>query len=205
MSLPDTRRRDLAQIHLAIKQLQMTDADHRALLIELFNVNSSAQLSDRQRGKYLGHLRKLGFKPAPPKARKSTTITRTQDTSPEMRKLRAIWLMMHSIGVVRDPSEPALIAWAKRIGKVDTLQWQQRPAVLIEALKIWAMRHLPAWVEAHIPAYERWCNAHPDEPLARAVNTLRSVQMLGTSALFDYYWPCWEALCELRAGNVAAR
>lgn len=143
--LPSGRQADLAKIHLALKQLGMTDAEHRRRLMLSFGKDSSAGLSDAERKRYLADLRKLGFKPKP-KAR--TKIDRTQDLAPQIQKARAIWLMLHNIGVVRDPSESAMVAWGKRQGKVDAMQWQQSPDLLIEALKKWAMRHLPQWIAA---------------------------------------------------------
>lgn len=196
----DTRRRDLAQIHLAIKQIGLCDADHRALLQQLHGVDSSAKLNARQRGQYLGHLKKLGFRPAPSAAKANTNIDRRLDQSPEMSKARAIWLMLHKIGVVRDPSESALVAWGKRQYKVDALQWQRRPDLLIEGLKTWAMRHLPAWVKQQIQQVT-WPEGGIDAqsqlfPLASSLNALRNAQSRGVEALFDYYWPIWELLQE---------
>jgi phage gp16-like protein len=195
---PDTRRRDLAQIHLALKQIGLCDADHRALLQQLHGVDSSSKLNARQRGQYIAHLKKLGFKPAPPKSRATSNIDRRLDTSPEMRKARAIWLMLHAIGVVRDPSESALVAWGKRMGKVDDLQWQRRPDMLVEGLKTWAMRHLPAIMDARLIALKWPFESIQDdlkrENLLTAFNQLRNAQLRGVIALFDYYWPIWEIL-----------
>lgn len=194
------RSADLKKIHVALRQLGLTDADHRALVQQLHGVDSSAKLNARQRGQYLGHLRKLGFKPAPPKVKPKTPIDRQLDTSPQMQKARAIWLMLSEIGVVRDPSETALVAWGKRQYGVDALQWQQRPDLLIEGLKTWAMRHLPAWVEQQIQQIA-WPEGGIDAqsqlfPLASSLNALRNAQFRGVEALFDYYWPIWELLQE---------
>lgn len=196
MQTTDTRRRDLAQIHLAIKQIGLSVDDHRALLHDLHGVDSSSKLNARQRGQYLAHLKKLGFKPAPPKAKARTNIDRRLDQSPEMSKARAIWLMLHAIGIVRDPSESALVAWGKRMGKVDALQWQRRPDVLVEGLKTWAMRHLPAWVEQQInqmvkPVDGMHAESHYADLINR-INALYAAQFRGVEALFDYYWPIWE-------------
>lgn len=203
MPQTDTRRRDLAQIHLAIKQIGLCDADHRALLQQLHGVDSSAKLNARQRGQYLAHLKKLGFKPSPPKAKANTNIDRRLDQSPEMRKARAIWLMLHAIGVVRDPSESALVAWGKRQYKVDALQWQQRPDLLIEGLKTWAMRHLPVWVDGQLEALG-WPFESVQAPqlrvsLAKHVLALKDAKFRSVIALFDYYWPIWELLQSIQA------
>jgi phage gp16-like protein len=203
MPQTDTRRRDLAQIHLALKQIGLCDADHRALLQQLHGVDSSSKLNARQRGQYIAHLKKLGFKPAPPKAKVQANIDRRLDTSPEMRKARAIWLMLHAIGIVRDPSESALVAWGKRMGKVDALQWQRRPDMLVEGLKTWAMRHLPGWIDARIDELQ-WpftsiCHQALRKDLLTLVIHLNEARMRDVVALFDYYWPIWEVLQTISA------
>lgn len=186
---PAKRRAALAKIHIARKQLGMSDDDHRALLQQVCGAESCSALGLDKLDAYLKHLRKLGFKDAAPRAK----IDRRLDTSPEMSKARAIWLMLHQLGVVRDPSESALVAYGKRQGKVDALQWQRNPYALVEGLKAWAMRHLPAHVEAKLAGYDRaWYLT--DTPLARAASSLRAAQAKGVEALFDYYWPVWEEL-----------
>lgn len=190
-----SRRAALAKIHIGIKQLGMSDDDHRAALHQVCGAQSCSALSLPQLDAYLKHLRKLGFKDAKP----GTRINRRLDTSPEMTKARAIWLMLHQLGVVRDPSESALAAYGKRQGKVDALQWQRRPDLLIESLKAWAMRHMPAYVEGRLQALgvaevRAMLDPTNDAPLAYAVRALRAAQSKGLMGLFDYYWPVWEEL-----------
>lgn len=194
-----SRRAALAKIHIGIKQLGMSEDDHRAALHQVCGAQSCSALSQAQLDAYIKHLRKLGFKDAKPATRIDRRIDRRLDTSPEMTKARAIWLMLHQLGVVRDPSESALAAYGKRQGKVDALQWQRRPDLLIESLKAWAMRHLPAYVELRLQALGQaevraMLNPANDAPLARAVRGLREAQRDGLTGLFDYYWPVWEEL-----------
>jgi phage gp16-like protein len=192
---PNKRRAALAKIHIGIKQLGMSDADHRAGLLHVCGAQSCSALSLPQLDAYLKHLRGLGFKDAKP----ATRIDRRLDTSPEMSKARAIWLMLHQLGVVRDPSESALVAYGKRQGKVDALQWQRRPDLLVEGLKAWAMRHLPAYVEQRLQALgaaevRAMLDPTNEAALAYAVRGLRAAQSKGLMSLFDYYWPVWEEL-----------
>lgn len=177
------RQSDLAKIHIAIKQLGLSDAEHRRRLMESFGKDSSSGLTDSERTRYLADLRKLGFK-AKPKSK--TKIDRTQDVTPQMRKARAIWLILYDIGVVRDPSESALTQWARRQYKIDALQWQQRPDLLIEALKKWAMRHLPAW-----------CGSHPK--FKDSVKTFKC----STANDFDRYCEYWELLSGRKLDHVS--
>ncbi len=206
--VPTSRQSDLAKIHIAIKQLGMSEAEHRRRLMESFGKDSSSGLTNAERSKYLADLRKLGFK-AKPKLK--TKIDRTQDMSLQMRKVRAIWLMLHDIGVVRDPSESALTQWARRQYKVDALQWQHRPDLLIEALKTWAMRHLPEWCQSHqqfIQAVEasklmtlNEIAVHQQKELLLLVNRLQKSNP--APHLFDSYWSCWEFLSGRRVDHVS--
>ena len=68
----------------------------------------------------------------------------------ESRKVRSLWILLHELGAVRNPSEEALAVYVKRLTKVDALQWVNgaQAKTLIETLKKWAMRFLPVKVEA---------------------------------------------------------
>lgn len=70
MSLPDpSRKRDLAQIHIAVGQLNMADDVYRALIRKVSDgqTESSGELNAAQRQAVLKHLRSCGYKPAPPR------------------------------------------------------------------------------------------------------------------------------------------
>jgi len=55
------RRAMLAKIHIAKKDLGMDDGTYRAMLDNLYGVDSSAKLSPKQLDDLLGHLTKHGF------------------------------------------------------------------------------------------------------------------------------------------------
>lgn len=134
----DTRRRDLAQIHLAIKQLGLTADDHRSLLQQLHGVTTSADLNVRQRGQYIAHLRKLGFKPAPPKGAGTRKLADDQQS----KMMRGLWLELAGMGVVRNSAESALAAYVRRQTGVGALQWlsSKQASDVIESLKSWKDR-----------------------------------------------------------------
>lgn len=137
------RTRELAQIHVAIKQLGMSEEDHRALLSSVCGVTSAGDLDDAGRRAYLAHLKKLGFKP-----RRSGDRTQADDA--QSRKIRALWLMLHQLGAVRNPAESALAAYVQRTVRVSALHWlnARQTETIIESLKKWAMRYLPEAVSA---------------------------------------------------------
>jgi phage gp16-like protein len=60
----------------------------------------------------------------------------------QSRKIRALWLEMHSQGIVRNPSEASLAGYVKRLTGVEALQWlsSKQASGVIEALKKWQAR-----------------------------------------------------------------
>ena len=60
----DARRRDLAKIHIAKKQLCMPDVVYREMLGNIAGVASAADLDEHGRLKVLAHLKNCGFRPA---------------------------------------------------------------------------------------------------------------------------------------------
>lgn len=63
MASPDDRRRELAQIHIAKKDLDIDDTTYRLMLQAIGRVNSAADLNAEGRRQVLAHLKARGFKP----------------------------------------------------------------------------------------------------------------------------------------------
>ena len=93
----NVRNADLARIHTAKKQLNLTDADYRALLQSVCKVESASVLDFNGRKKVIDHLSKL-LKQLPAshvpstKAAKSRHPTRPKtsaDAAPLVRRIRA--------------------------------------------------------------------------------------------------------------------
>ncbi|MCS4503870.1 regulatory protein GemA [Arhodomonas aquaeolei] len=59
----DARRRELAQIHLAAKQLGMDDDNYRAMLWSVARVRSAKDLDAGGRRAVIDHLKAVGFRP----------------------------------------------------------------------------------------------------------------------------------------------
>lgn len=135
----------LAKVQIARKELGLDDDTYRAVLERLTGQRSAKGLSDAKLAIVLDEFKAKGWKPkvvagaAPASAPKSG---RRPADHPVARKARAMWISLHQLGVVQDPSESALEAFAKRQLKVDALQWadQRQGFRLIEALKAWAER-----------------------------------------------------------------
>lgn len=134
------RRSMLAKIHVAKKQLAMDEDDYRQILFNVTGHHSLTDCSDNDLQMVIGAMKARGFKPLP-KAGPSTGSGRTAQ-HPMARKARALWISLHHLGVVRDPSEEALEAFAKRQLGCERLVWARQGDAnrLIEALKDMAKR-----------------------------------------------------------------
>ena len=116
----DHRRNELAQIHIAVKDLAMADDTYRDLLWTIGRVRSSKDLDWTGRKKLIDHFKACGWKPKP--ARKAGTTRKLCDWA-QATKIRALWLELHHLGAVENPSEEALLAFVKRMTKAEALQW----------------------------------------------------------------------------------
>jgi phage gp16-like protein len=125
------RRRDLAAIHVARKQLAMEEDTYRAMLWSVARVRSAGELDHAGRRAVLDHLRKCGFRHQRPMAR-----------DPQSRKIRSLWLELKDLGELRDASEDALARYVENQTGAKALQWlsSEQASTVIEHLKAWARR-----------------------------------------------------------------
>ncbi len=150
----DQRRRAmLGKVHIAKKSLNLNEDDYRAIVYrhitgldplkatnEALAAASARDATEPQLLKIIGHFEQLGFKSVAKvvPGRKALAV----DT-PSARKARALWLSLHQLGAVRNPSEHALEAFACRQLKCEVWRWSDQALSyrLIEALKAMAKRH----------------------------------------------------------------
>lgn len=126
-------------IHVAKRELQMDDETYRAALsLSVPGKTSAKDMTIVELEKALEALKKKGFQ-----------IRRTVGTRPladdaQSKKLRALWLEMHTQGIVKRAEESALAAYVKRLTGVDALQWlnTDQASRVIETLKKWQSREL---------------------------------------------------------------
>ena len=200
MPQPSTnnRQRLIRLIHVAKRDLSMDDDSYRATLLRIGKKASSADLTIPELEKVLEHLKRSGFKvrsksksaPKPAQAKPSRPLA--QDL--ESKKIRALWLFLHELGAVKNPSEEALAAYVKRIAGVDALQWisGQQAERLIETMKKWAMRFLPQAVKELAPQV----GALPLSDVERG--QLNAVLHKAFSRLtFDPMHSAWESLTDV--------
>lgn len=154
---PASRATLLRLVQVARRELtqngQLDEGSYRATLERLAGKSSAAELGISELTKVLDYFKSLGFKvrskPTPASEMPSQRPSRALALDAESRKVRALWLFLFQLGVVKDASEEALAAYVKRQAGVDALQWVDRAQAerLIEALKKWAMRFLPEIVD----------------------------------------------------------
>ncbi len=105
----------------------------------------------------LGHARRCGFKDRYKKADGAKSRALSQES--QAKKLRAIWLEMHGLGLVRSPDESALCSWVanSRSPNVTTsldLLGIDQLSDGIERLKQWRARELMKG-EAYCPVCQK--------------------------------------------------
>jgi phage gp16-like protein len=140
--MSDLRKNDLAKIHMAKKDLALTDDTYRAMLMRLTGKESAAALTLPERAKVLKEFERFGWKP---KAAKPVAAKRTQYSRPTSRKLAAQWGELYSQGKVVNKTQPALLNWVMRqtgCEDLKTLDWlsNEEANACINALKKWIER-----------------------------------------------------------------
>lgn len=130
------RRSMLAKVHIAKKTLGLTEDDYRQILLDVTTRTSSADCTDAELDKLIAHFTARGFS-----AKARPKGPRPAD-HPAAMKARALWISLHQIGAVRDPSEAALESFARRQLGVTRMAWADQGKVykLIEAEKAIAER-----------------------------------------------------------------
>ena len=113
----DFRRRDLAKIHIAKKQLGMDDATYREMLFNITGFQSAAYLDSKQRWAIIKHLKARGFH-SRHKSAKASGMNRTTapDRAPLLSKIGAILFDLKLPWAYAD-------GMAKRMFSVDKVRW----------------------------------------------------------------------------------
>ncbi|PTT02740.1 gp16 family protein [Pseudomonas sp. HMWF006] len=127
-------------IHVARRELRMDDDTFRLMLAGMTGLDgatSSADLSVPNLNRVLEQLKLRGFKVRPKKAPQ-----RPKAADGQSRKIRSMWLTLHGLGAVRDPSEEALAKFVMNMTGVAALQWLKasQASRVIENLKQWQQR-----------------------------------------------------------------
>jgi len=184
------RNRLIKLIQVARRDLGLDEPNYRGILFAQGGNDSLAAMPIDGMQKVLDYLKAQGFKV------RSTKTDRKQATGLDASKVRALWLFLHELGAVQDPSEAALTAYVKRMVKVDDVQWMRsgrRVETVIESLKKWAMRYLPAAVATlKEEVRDRYHKGLLSE--AQTGCAARGFERSTKGEGFDVQWEAWENL-----------
>jgi len=147
----ERRRRQLAAIHIAAKQLGLDRETYEAMLWSIARAHSAAELDEAGRMRVLDHLRSRGAA-----SRRGVSGTRPgRATDGQLALIRRLWMCLAEAGEVRRGDEAGLRAFAQRATRrrhpartgYAALEFLPRDAAreLIEHLKQWARRTRVDW------------------------------------------------------------
>ena len=130
------RRRAIAKIHCAWRDLKLSDEVYRGLFERVTGRKSAAELDERALGAVLDELRRLGFRSP------RTSDPNQRPGEPQERLAIALWRDLDRLGVLDDATERGLRKFAAKLTGVDSMEWADAPAMnkVIEALKAWRRR-----------------------------------------------------------------
>ncbi len=133
--LPDKRKVELAQIHIAVADMGWSDDHYREVMRAVCHgVDSAAKLDGTGRQRLLAHFVKCGWKP------------KRQPTPPQgwqAKKIEDLWEKLGKVpGALNDPSRTGLLAFIHSQAGVAELRFlDTRKAIKVtEALKAWLKR-----------------------------------------------------------------
>lgn len=181
-----TRRNAVVKVQIARRDLGLDEDTYRAMLERLTGRTSSSACTDAQLGRVLDEMKAKGWKPkvvTGGRAARSASTRVAPASSPVAKKARALWISLHQLGVVRDPSEAALEAFGKRQLKVERLHWAKpyHADRLVEALKAMACR----------AGWDQDLTGFPPETdlikVLKARLARAQAERLGQTPLADYY------------------
>jgi phage gp16-like protein len=137
---PDPRRRALiGKVKIAQKEMGLDDDLYRQILFDVTGHVSAAECSERELVAVVDRFKARGWKP---KVAAGKVAKARPADHPLAGKARAMWISLHQLAAIRDPSEQALETFACAQLKCDRFQWadQAKGYKLVEALKAMAER-----------------------------------------------------------------
>ncbi|WP_019221537.1 phage protein GemA/Gp16 family protein [Bartonella senegalensis] len=122
----------LAALHMGRRALALDDETYRAMLYRLTGKYSAKDLSVLEKRLVMDEMRAWGFQ-AKAKLLEGTYA----------KKLQALWIAGWNLGIIRDRSDKALLAFVKRQTGIDHIRFlrdSDDACRAIEALKSWLQR-----------------------------------------------------------------
>jgi phage gp16-like protein len=121
------RAREIGALHAMAKELALTEDSRRDVIQRVTGKRSAGDLTPNERKAVLDEFRRLGAGKANPK--RGLRVQPSADTAGMVAKARAMWISLHQLGAVTDPSDGALEAWARRQTKGHTADGAGLPAL----------------------------------------------------------------------------
>ncbi|WP_375702303.1 gp16 family protein [Bartonella sp. AA89HNZF] len=122
----------LAAIHMGKRALGLDDETYRALLYRLTGKQSAKDLSVLEKRLVVAEMKAFGFEP-------NVKLLEGKYA----KKLQALWIAGWNLGIIRDRSDKALLAFVKRQTGIDHIRFlrdSDDACRAIEALKGWLQR-----------------------------------------------------------------
>ncbi|MDT4858594.1 hypothetical protein FQZ97_930700 [compost metagenome] len=211
------RARLIRLVHVGRRELKLDEASYRAILQAQAGIASSSDGSALQLQAVVDYMVRQGFKIASKSkvvsSRKAVVKGRqigvtaalgavALASDPESRKARAMWLTLHEIGQVRDPSEAALLAYARRQTGVQRMEWVVDMVPVLEPLKAWLLRSMPQALNSYLREPASTWAGHMDsiwhENWQQAVTRLRGALERRLVQLVDEYVDLWHLVQSAR-------
>ena len=150
MMTNDKRGQLIRLIHVAKRELKLSDDAYRAALVEAANgKDSSAKMTIKELEAVLELFKAAGFKRKLNNKRRLSPPSGSRVRTAEAGMIRAVWITMSKQGFLRDGSETALNSYVKRMTVklnnglgIDEVQWLDDHLAykVLEALKNWHRR-----------------------------------------------------------------
>jgi phage gp16-like protein len=184
------RAREIAALHAMAKELALTEDSRRDIMERVTGKRSAGDLTPRERQAVLDEFRRLGAGKA--KARRRLRVQPAPEMAGMVAKARAMWISLHQLGAIADPTDASLEAWAKRQTKAHTadgaglaaLAWAG-PAEMRSIIEgLWAIAGRHGWtkpIAPEIESFNRMRDAHGLPPRGSA--TLAKIKLV--LALWD--------------------
>lgn len=128
------RNKLIAKIHVAKKQLGLDEDEYRGIIQGATNGESDSckGCNEAQLEQVMSRMTEWGFKPivsaSPAEGDKKPKIklspaTRGKPDPTQIDKIRAMWIDLANKGIIRNRSDDAIQSFAKRLTRVDRLEW----------------------------------------------------------------------------------
>lgn len=146
MSASSLRRQLLAKVHVAAKQLRLTEDVYRLVLQRVTGQDSARLCTDAQLVAVLEEFQRLGWqppqRPTPDQAGAPQRAARRRSGKPQTRMIWALWNDMAAAGLVKAPTRAALRSFVMKLAGVSDPEWLsvRQASDVIEALKAWRER-----------------------------------------------------------------